>query len=274
MTNSQERFWDILENYSARVKAEAATRIEKWGFDIENEHQFVVVGGLLARQATLASEISAAPSIWNEHMAPIFLRVMVDLHINLAWILKDPETRAKSYIEYGLGQAKLMVEHRKVDMVSKGLDPQNDQAIQATEAWLNSQRLEFLVEVNVGNWADSTIRNLAIEADQKSLYDLSYVPFSNAVHNTWWHVGRFNSRRSPNPLHRFHFIPTMDHCEPHPHYLKVAAKYADKSFQLFDDKIGIAHEAESAFLWLDAAIADLEDANNSENSEEKASGQT
>ena len=70
---------------------------------LANPQVFSVLTALLARQTTLAIELSSAPQLWNSHSAPLFLRAMADVHITLAWILLEPEVRAAQYIEHGLG---------------------------------------------------------------------------------------------------------------------------------------------------------------------------
>ena len=72
------------------------------------------IGGLLSRQITLSIELAQAPSTWNGHSAPLFLRSMTDLYITLAWMMDDLEERPHKYIMHGLGEAKLLIEHYKL----------------------------------------------------------------------------------------------------------------------------------------------------------------
>ena len=45
---------------------------------------------------------------------------MTDVHITLSWILLDVVTRARLYIDHGLGQAVLALEHRKKELRADG----------------------------------------------------------------------------------------------------------------------------------------------------------
>ena len=61
---------------------------------------------------------------------------MADVHITLSWILLDPNTRARQYIDHGLGQAKLELEHRRSGLESADEDSKESlkQIIGAYEA--------------------------------------------------------------------------------------------------------------------------------------------
>ncbi|MFZ1140380.1 MAG: DUF5677 domain-containing protein [Candidatus Sulfotelmatobacter sp.] len=198
---------------------------------------FNVLTALLARQATLAIQFASAPQLWNWHSAPLFLRAMTDVHITLSWILLDPKTRARQYIDHGLGQAVLELEHRKkwLDSFPEHSKEDMNQMVLAYEAWINTQRWSFLVEVNVGAWSGKTTREMAEESGILDFYNYVYTPFSQGAHSTWFHVGRFNSAPSESPLTRQLWIPRIEDVTD-VWTLNLAAKYLDKSFNIFDEK--------------------------------------
>lgn len=180
---------------------------------------------------------------------------MVDNYINLAWIFIDPPTRSKKFIEYGLGQQKLMIEHRKKELEKKGVkDPDNDPVIKGLEDWVNSQRYTFLTTVSVGSWTDIDTRKMAEEAGCLDFYRYAFSPFSSAVHSQWDHVSKYNLAVCANPLHRYHKAPIDPELYIDPDYFYRAAKYVNKAFHLFDQKLSIKIDADSAFEQL---IADL-----------------
>jgi len=198
---------------------------------------FNVLTALLARQATLAIELASAPQLWNWHSAPLFLRAMTDVHITLSWILLDPRTRARRYIDHGLGQAVLELEHRKKNLESAPEHSKEDmeQMIRAYQSWIDMQRWSFLVEVNVGAWSGKTTREMAEESGILDFYNYVYTPFSQCAHSTWFHVGRFNSGPSESPLTRQLWVPRIIEAND-VWTLNLAAKYLDKSFNAFDEK--------------------------------------
>src|SRR5690606_11999229 len=131
-----EKLGYFIESIEDRIRTELRERCEALKPDFLNPEIFTVLLALLARQATLAIQLASAPQLWNSHSAPLFLRAMADLHITFSWIVGDPPARAKQYIEHGLGQAVLLLEHRK----SIAAGSKNKDAIQASidavEAWI------------------------------------------------------------------------------------------------------------------------------------------
>ncbi|MGI8653640.1 MAG: DUF5677 domain-containing protein [Pyrinomonadaceae bacterium] len=125
--------------------------------------------------------------------------------------------------------------------------------IKQKEAWLDSQRFSFLTEVNVGSWSGLDARTMAQQANCVDLYNYAYSPFSTATHNMWNHVARYNLTFCDNPLHRYHRVPVIASVPPDIDYVYRAAKYVNKAFRLFDEKMGVKINGESAFnLFLEA----------------------
>ncbi len=114
-----EEVHQLIEAFAARAREELDDRLAKWPLDLAKREFHEVVGALLARQVTLASQLAECPSIWNGHIAPIVLRTMADVYITLAWVLQDPLDRCKKFIHYGLGQEKLQLEHRRVELETR-----------------------------------------------------------------------------------------------------------------------------------------------------------
>lgn len=232
-----KKLTSIIGAYCKVVEKGVNERWKRLPVEIYDSETYEVIGGLLSRQATLTIYLAFSPSIWNGHIAPLILRSMIDAHITLSWILIKPKERAKKYILYGLGQEKLHIEHLKSQANQK--DKRAQQLIQAKENWLKSQRLDFLTEVNVGNWAEITTRQMAIESKCKSLYNFSYNAFSGPTHNMWQHISRYNLRYCNNPLHKYHRIPAIASVPPDIDYVFRSAKYVNLSFAKVDKKFGL-----------------------------------
>lgn len=239
----------IIRKYIKSVRGELNVRWDAWPLDMLQVEKHEVIGALLARQVTLATQLASAPPLWNGHTATLILRAMVDNYINLAWIFqKDSLNRSKKFIEYGLGQQKLVIEHRKQELKKSGVkDVDNEPSIKALEEWVNSQRYTFLTTVSVGQWAEMDTRKMAEEANCLDLYRFSYTPFSSSVHNMWNHVSRYNLIICTNPLHRLHKTPIDSEMPMDIDYPYRAAKYVEKAFSLFDVKIGIKIKMKSSF---------------------------
>lgn len=253
----QNYLLNIIEDYTESVQEELKERWNKWSFDWEECEVHEVVGAIMARMVTLSIEFSRSPSVWNEHIAPIVLRTMADAYISLAWIMKDPVERSRKFILFGLGQAKLNIEHRKTQLEKDGRDSEDDPIVKTTEAWIDSQQYSFLTEVKLGSWSDLSTRKMAEDAECLDFYNHVYTPFSSAVHNTWHHVGRFNLQNCNNPLHGLHKLPFVSPLPSSLEYLTLAAKYMDKAFRLIDSKIGLQIELDNSYKKLIKNIKSL-----------------
>jgi len=233
----EAKFENLIRAIESKVRQELRLRCEAYAPDFQVPEVFNVLTALLARQATLAIQFACAPQLWNWHSAPLFLRAMTDVHITLSWILLDQKTRARQYIDHGLGQAVLELEHRKkwLDSASEHSKEDMNRMIRAYEAWINTQRWSFLVEVNVGAWSGKTTREMAEESGILDFYNYVYTPFSQGAHSTWFHVGRFNSGPSESPLTRQLWVARIEDASD-VWTLSLAAKYLDKSFNTFDEK--------------------------------------
>jgi hypothetical protein len=245
----------LIERFVARSREELDDRLTQWPTDLSRQEVHEVVGALLARQVTLASELASSPGIWNDHVAPLVLRAMADAYITLAWIMKNPVERSRTFIRFGLGQAKLQLEHRKAEQATRDPEPGEQEYVQALEAWINRQRFTFLTDVNLGSWSGVPTRQMAEEAGCLDFYNYVYTPFSACAHSTWQHVAIYNLQECRNPLHRFHSVPTILELTPEPHYLYLGAKYLQKTFATFDSAFGTTSTLQSA---LDVLCQDLQ----------------
>jgi hypothetical protein len=255
----RERLDAILLAYVDQVRSDLQVRWNAWPLDFSEIELHEVVGALLARQVSLASNLVRSPGMWNSHMAPLILRAMADVYITLAWILKDPIGRARKLVEYGLGQAKLQIEHRASQIRSEGELPENDPVIEALTKWVESQRYMFLTQVDVGSWSGLTTREMAEEAGCLAFYRYVYTPFSSSAHSMWHHIGRLNLEMCRSPLHRGHKLPVDPDLEVDFSHMELAAKYLDETFSLFDRGVPVQCSPSSSRAALLRSIGELHD---------------
>lgn len=257
----------LIKNFIIQARVELEVRWEKWAIDLEQSELHEVVGALLARQVTLARHMAECPPIWNGHVAPLILRAMADVYICLAWILKDPVDRSREFVLYGLGQAKLQLEHRKAQIGDREPTPEEKVLIEASEEWINWQRFTFLTEVNVGSWSGITTRKMAEEADCIDFYNYVYNPFSACTHSMWHHISRYNLRQCANPLHQYHQVPEDPELLMDWYNLYLAAKYLEKSFSVFDERFSIQVDVPSAYEQLCDGLERLADTEGNDQEE-------
>lgn len=252
--------WVIFQ-YRNAARAELALRLKEWRLDLNNIDMQEVVSALLSRQTALAADLALAPSIWNPNIAPIILRSMADVFIAMAWILKENSNdRARIFIEDGLGAIKLEIAHRKkaAEDGEKSEKEDAEKYIDMLQSWVDSQRLDQLVEVNLGSWSGMTVRAMAEEAGFIDFYNYVYQPFSSTVHSNWFHVSNFNSVTCENPAHRHHRLGKIREVQIDPHWLYLAAKYLQKSFSHFDETIGRDPLDETSFELLIQMLEQVE----------------
>lgn len=241
--DSQDSLEQFVLDYRNAVRADLRARLANWPLDLHEIEVFEVVTALLCRQATLAIEMASSPGVWNPHTAPILLRAIADVVINLAWILKDPRPRARLYIEDGQGAIKLQIAHQK-RALEAATDPDDAeelrQMIEVWSDWLAGQRIEALVEVNLGSWSGLNTRKMAEEAGFIDFYNYVYQPFSSVVHSNWAHVSMFNTVHCQNPAHRWHRGAAIAAAPVDINWLYLATKYLSKTFGHFDDVYGLS----------------------------------
>ena len=249
----------LIENFVRKAETELDQRWTSWKIDFNQLEVHEVVGALVARQVTLAKYLACNPSLWNWDIAPLFLRPMTEVYLNLVWIFANPSERTRTFILHGLGQMKLRVEHRKAAHESMPAEQAQIFAasIKSTERWIDSQQYGFLTEVNLGNWAELNQREMAKEVGELEFYNYCYTPYSAGVHSMWHHVGIYNLKRCKNPLHKLHKVPVVPQFDADAHFLILAGKYLQMVFDLFDEKTGVKIKKPSAFQMLCDAISKL-----------------
>ncbi len=236
---NDEMIRSLVQSFVGNALAELDLRLKYCPIEFAKNEEHEVLGALLARQTTLAIQLAESPSIWTGDVAPIILRAMADVHITVVWILKDARERSRQFIRYGLGQAKLNLEHRKAELDPAHPDPKHQIIVEALESWIDTQRFTWLTEVNLGSWSGKNVREMAEEAGCIDFYKFVYSPFSSCAHSTWEHVERYNLRKCQNPLHRFHRVPAVLEWPLDPNYLRLVAKYLRKTLHAFDEVAGV-----------------------------------
>jgi hypothetical protein len=234
---SREKLFVAINSYMSDIQSELKTRWNNWEIDYESKELFEVTGGLLSRQIHLTSYFLQSSTNWNPDFGAIFLRVLVEAHLTLAWILnEDSLARAKRFIEYGLGQEKLQREKVKLLFEKVNKFQEVKEAFEENERFWDQERYNFHTDINLGGWAGISAYQMAKEIGDENFYNVVYSPFSNAVHSTWNHIIKFNLETSKSPLHGFTKVPVFNVLSADIHYVELAAKYMQMSFVAVDKK--------------------------------------
>jgi len=247
----------IIDSYIDSIRKEFRGRWNNWKLDLAEKEKYEVIGSLLARQVSLTISIVRSSENWNHEIAPIILRAMVDIFINLAWIFEEPLERAMKFILYGLGQQKLYIEHLEENLKEQGVDPEESEHLKAHKVLLESQRYPFLTKVDVGSWSGISVRVMAEEADCMDIYRRYYFPYSFVAHSMWNYLLISNLAPCDNPLHKGHLIPFINTGVPDLESMIDVAEFLDMSFKLFDSKTGVNITFNSSFDKLMEEIRNL-----------------
>lgn len=199
--------------------------------DPEFSGKNAVLDGLFMRQASLATKAATTPSLWSNDLSGIILRSMADTQITLEWFNQvGEEEDYDSFIEYGLGQQKLNLEHQS-DMMSEyeGDVGNLEQGLEELKKKLAEQRFTFLIPVDVGAWNKST-RDMAEEAGcKKGVYDLRFQFHSGTTHGMWHALEQQNLVKCCNPLHKYHRIPDFNGPQLNPYTIVEAGNLMNRS---------------------------------------------
>jgi hypothetical protein len=252
MSEQQNELETFVTEYVDYLAASFEELWAKVPLDPKKLEAFSVLGAMLARQVTLAIQLAKSPGTWNGHSAPLFLRAQTDLQITLAWMLGDLPDRSRQYVLHGLGEEKLLLEQYRNELQENPEEENRDQIQQIIDAktgWINSQRHEWLVEVNLGHWAHLDTRKMAQEANCESLYKFAYKPFSQAAHSMWPHVSVYNSKHCENSLHRNHLVPALTEAPLDVDYVYRSCKYVHRSYRVVKEKFGIVTDNIEPLDW-------------------------
>lgn len=227
-----------IDEYVQCAREGFFARMNEWNRDIFDNEVNEVVGGLLARQMSLARTLAQSPQVWNPHILPVVLRCMADVYITFCWIVKDVNARSRQFVEYGLGQEKLVLEKYR-EYLAKESEPDPDvlAMVDDRERTLDAERYRFLIPVNVGSWSERNTRDMAKEVEEEQFYDFVFTQCSPAVHSTWQHIWQTNLHPCSNPLHMGHRLPVDLEFPPDLHMFTNSAKYLCKTFAKFDSQI-------------------------------------
>jgi hypothetical protein len=135
--------------------------------------------------------------------AKLLLRSVVEAHINLRYLKnKDDKTIWLQFRNYGNAQAKLsLLKYLDYDDKPDYVDLDQLFSFANQDMWIEYQ------DIDLGNWSKKTLRDIAIDAKLKDIYDQHYQILSITAHAHWTGLRDVNFNVCLNPLHRLHLIP-------------------------------------------------------------------
>lgn len=167
-----------------------------------------IILGLATRIYRLIIQCYSFIPNWVADIIQIYLRLISDGYIVLLWLIeKGSEKDYLDYYDFGLGQQKLHAEHTKEYLTNLGLKDEEIDEINYSHNYLKGHKLEQFIPVNLANWTKKSIRDMAIEIDQKHVYTFFYNPSNAALHGAYDAIDRYYLVQCTNPFHGQHKIP-------------------------------------------------------------------
>ena len=114
----------------------------------------------------------------------------------------DSEDLWQEYRSFGSGQAKLAF--LKIDDAGESAPEYIEASI--LERLANEDQWQEFVKINVGHWANTSLRDMSIKAEIKDIYDNYYSWTSSFAHSSWAAVRNSVFGMCFNPLHRLHRV--------------------------------------------------------------------
>lgn len=205
-----KEFVDGLNKYTddniKLLKRYLFENLKDFKYDLYDPEKDEVIIGLFSRIIRLCITFLKAPELWTQDVSKIFIRCILDSTIILKYLLRqDNNELYHKFLEYGRGREKLQILHSQDTYPEEKSAGTDDSKGLATE--LGSDFFIESLKINLGNWIDKNVRDMAIECDMHKEYVLIYNPTSEDVHGSWISVKKSSLMNCMNPLHRFHRIP-------------------------------------------------------------------
>ena len=235
-----DAFQEVQKNTTALVRGcarymEDLGRLEQ--LEVDPNYR-TIAEGLTHRCFSIFMGLGMSPLTWTATSAPMALRPMVEAYIDFMYMSKEPAERAQLYIDHGQGQEKLAAHHAE-DAIRKrkrdGMRRIMERRVEIADEIIQARKADWATDVVTGDWAGNSVRHRALKAGLEPLYTGAYQPWSNASHNGWTHVLRFNSDMCLNPLHLTHGVgkTNMFWTEWNPDYMYRACKYLEMITDLY-----------------------------------------
>ncbi len=202
-----------------------------------------VLTALCIRQAILTKQLATTPSLWNDHIGPLLLRTITELHITVAWLRRDPTSRAHRFVAGSVHAVQAELRERYREVRSRAPTSDERAMLDGQERWIAHQATA-LHRTGVAITPLPPVDRLAEEAGCSDYYRSVYAPFDGQARSLWHHVERQPDAASP---------------DAELSYLLLASRYWTMTAQLFCAVSGTGAAAQSSRDRLVSALSGIVD---------------
>jgi len=149
----------------------------------------------------------------NSILGRMASRVIIENYIEMKYLLKHESEHEDIWIDYqyyGIGQYKLI--NKRYDEKSKQskekLDTQFPQKL--IEILVNEYRDEEFIDMDTSYFDRTSIRDKAIDVDERELFGLLYDYDSAYMHGLWGAIRESSLLKCNSPGHHFHCVPDIE----------------------------------------------------------------
>ncbi len=222
-------FEDIISSYLTSVHQEFEQAREDIYATSWKKRTKQLLSALLVQQVTVLKLLGENNTSLTATVATLFLRIMLEASIKIAWIKLAPDDNALALMKSDLRSSEQLSEDMQAFASKNNI--QVTSSIAAAKDWLDHEEAE--IGFRQGKLKELDPRDMALAAGEDSmrLYRTFYITLSGGLHSTWSHISRYNLTRSLNPLHKAVFVPTI-RCEDRDIiFFVVAAEIFDHSIK-------------------------------------------
>jgi hypothetical protein len=180
--------------------------------DLHDPRKQEVISGLISRAARATVAMLQAPHMWCGEHGATHNRLLAETEFLLVWLDQNGPQSYADYQSYGRGKAKLMKTHMAKLMERFDEPPERlRQSLLKLDERLGGDWGQELIPVNLDStFSGKSVRAMAFESGLEDIYRYVYQPASGVGHGEWWTLEDYALQRCLNPLHRFHWIPSVE----------------------------------------------------------------
>lgn len=232
-----DNIYQICENNSSLLNEYLDHVVESYIIDLYSPETDEVLLGLFSRIIRLTSLILTKPLLWSYDLSRILLRCLSDTTITYCYLIKKNESQLfQSFIDYGKGKEKLLLLH--LQDTHQNTQTVTGESIDQLALHLGGGFSPALIDINLGDWKDVSVRDMANECNLMDIYRIIYDPTSSDIHGTWTSIKNTNLTYCVNPLHRYHRLPQLEDPPIFIQPVQIALDLAEKAIISSIEKLG------------------------------------
>lgn len=178
--------------------------------DMYEPSRHEVLTALAARAYRSVRAVLATPHMWTSEHGSHAARLLFETRVTIRWLIEEGGDEGfHRYQDYGRGKRKLLLRHIK----SLAQQPSESAAavISAFDAKAGGDMGDAFQTVDLSaTFAGITLREMAETVGERAGYASVFAATSGILHGEWWTLEDYAMQRCANPLHRFHFVPSLE----------------------------------------------------------------